>query len=89
MQSLNSKKIENVMMIARINKYRPEGVSFAKSVAKSPNSIEIRGKAQSVMLATQFERRLRQSEIFKNIKLAMSGSGSGGTSWTLNAEFKD
>lgn len=89
LQSLNSKKIENVMMIARINKYRPEGVSFAKSVAKSPNSIEIRGKAQSVMLATQFERRLRQSEIFKNIKLAMSGSGSGGTSWTLNAEFKD
>lgn len=89
LQSLNSKKIENVMMLARINKYRPEGVSFAKSVAKTPNSIEVKGKAQSVMLATQFERQLRQSEIFKNVKLAISGSGSGGTSWTLNAEFKD
>lgn len=89
LQSLNSKKIENVMMLAKINKYRPEGISFAKSVTKSPNVIEIKGKAQSVMVATQFERQLRQSEIFKNVKLTMSGSGSGGTSWTLNAEFKD
>lgn len=89
LRSLNSKKIENVMMLARINKCRPEGVSFAKSVAKSPNSIEVKGKAQSVMLATQFERQLRQSGFFKDVKLAISGSGSSGTSWTLNAEFKD
>ncbi len=89
LQSLNSKKIENVLMLAKINQYRPEGISFAKSVTKAPKAIEVKGKAQSVVMATQFERQLRTSGIFKDVKLTMSGSGSGGTSWTLNAEFKE
>lgn len=88
LRALHAKKVENVMMLAKINKCRPEGVSFSKSASRSPNSIEIKGKAQSVMLATQFERALKASEDFKNVKLAISGSGSGGTSWTLNADFK-
>ena len=88
LNSLNSKKIDHVSMLAAINKYRPESVSFNKSSSKAPGAIEIKGKAQSVAAATQFERALKSGGEFKNVKLAISGSGSGGTSWTLNADFK-
>lgn len=86
--SLLSKKMNNTMMLARLNKNRPQGVLFLKSTATSPTTMEIRGNAQSVSQINSFERALNSSGDFKSVKFKTSGVSSAGAVWTLNVEFK-
>lgn len=88
LNSLTSAQMNNLLMIAKINKSRPDGISFLKSSASSNKNIEIRGRSSSVALIKDFEKSLKLRPDIKSAVVQSSGSTAGGTSWTLNVEFK-
>lgn len=89
LHSIISKKTSNTLMIARVNRFRPEGVTFTKTSVNSPKAIEIRGKAKSVNEVSAFEKALKAAPGVAGVKVSLSGATSSGNSWTMNVEFKD
>jgi Tfp pilus assembly protein PilN len=89
LDGINSKKMHNVMMLARINALRPDGVAYAKTVATGSKSIERRGKAQTLAVLNNFETALKSAAFIKNVEKKVSSSQKEGSAWTMNIEFKD
>ena len=89
LKGISSRQMNNVLLLAKINRSRPDGISFSKSSATSPKNIEIRGRSSSVALIMDFEKALKSRPDVKVVTMQSSGATAGGTSWTLNVEFKD
>lgn len=89
LRNISSKQMNNILLLAKINRSRPDGISFSKSSATPPKNIEIRGRSSSVALIKDFEQALKSRPDVKSVTMQSSGATAGGTSWTLNVEFKD
>lgn len=89
LKDISSKQLNNILMLAKINKSRPDGISFSKSSVLSPKDIEIRGRSSSIALIKDFEKALKGRSDIKEAKMQTSGATAGGTSWTLNVKFKE
>ena len=89
LDGLNTKKMYNMMMLARINALRPEGISYSKTLASGARKMELRGKAQSVSVLNKFEAALKSADFVKSVEKKISTSQKDGSVWTMNLELKD
>lgn len=89
LKDISSKQMNNILLIAKINRSRPDGITFSKSLVSASKVVEIRGRSSSVSLIKDFEKALKARSDVKLVTMQSSGATAGGTSWTLNVEFKD
>lgn len=89
LRDISSKQLNNMLLLAKVNRSRPEGINFSKSAVSGPRNIEVKGRSSSVALIKDFEKALKNRADVKEVNMQTSGATAGGTSWTLNVEFKE